>query len=402
MAPTTTTSVLSTTTSLTASATCLNIAPGKNGYLPPESCDALLYYVPSFGAAVLFCVFYGMTTLLHGVQAVMYKKAYAWVVIMGGAWELLAFIFRILQTRQQNNENWATFYTLFFLLAPIWINAFLYMTLGRMIHFFLPGQKLVGVSARRFGVLFVCLDIFAFIVQATGAIMTSIQDGGSIVVTGLHIYMGGIGLQEAFILCFTALAIYLHQKLLKVESSEEVFNERLSRGHFSWRWLFYALYFALGMITIRIIFRISQYAQGTSPTNPVLTHEWYEYVFDAVPMLLALVSLNIIHPGRILQGPESGFQQVRRAEKEAKKEKKQQKKTSKKEKKTHKNMLEEEKRRPKKQGLHEDDVIDEGSPLRAHASEDRSNEDEPHQQQWPIYDRTDERYEDTRYYGHQV
>lgn len=38
---------------------------------------------------------------------------------MGGAWELLAFIFRTLQTRQQNNENWGTYYVLFFLLAPI-------------------------------------------------------------------------------------------------------------------------------------------------------------------------------------------------------------------------------------------------------------------------------------------
>jgi hypothetical protein len=119
-------------------------------------------------------------------------------------------------------------------------------------------------------------------------------------------------------------------------------------------------------------------------------------------MLLALVFLNIIHPGRILQGPESGFQQVRRAEKEAKKERKQQKKTSKEGSKTQKNMLEEEKRRQKKQGLREDDVIYEGSPLRTHASEEHSTGNEPHQQQWPIYDRTDERYEDTRYYGHQV
>jgi hypothetical protein len=74
MAPTTTTSMSSTTTSSTATATCLNISPGKNGYLPPEACDVILYYVPSFAAAVLFCVFYGMTTLLHGIQAVMFKK----------------------------------------------------------------------------------------------------------------------------------------------------------------------------------------------------------------------------------------------------------------------------------------------------------------------------------------
>ncbi len=124
------------------------------------------------------------------------------------------------------------------------------MTLGRMIHFFLPEQKLVGISARRFGVLFVCLDIFAFIVQAAGAIIASIQDGGSIVMTGLHIYMGGIGLQEVFIICFIALAIYLHRKLIKMGGSEDDCEGRLSQGPFSWRWLFYALYFALGMITV--------------------------------------------------------------------------------------------------------------------------------------------------------
>lgn len=74
MAPTATTSNAATTISSTATATCLNIAPGKNGYLPPEACDVVLYYVPSFAAAVLFCVFYGMTTFTHLIQAVIYKK----------------------------------------------------------------------------------------------------------------------------------------------------------------------------------------------------------------------------------------------------------------------------------------------------------------------------------------
>lgn len=119
-----------------------------------------------------------------------------------------------------------------------------------MIHFFLPDQKLVGISARRFGVLFVCLDIFAFLVQAAGALLSSSQEGGSLVMTGLHIYMGGIGLQEAFILCFTALAIDLHRKLIRMEGSEADYNGKLTQGPFSWRWLFYALYFTLGMITV--------------------------------------------------------------------------------------------------------------------------------------------------------
>ena len=68
------------------------------------------------------------------------------------------------------------------------------MTLGRMINFYLPEQKLCRVSARRFGTIFVCLDIFAFIVQLAGAVLTTGDDESeSTVMMGVHIYMGGIG-----------------------------------------------------------------------------------------------------------------------------------------------------------------------------------------------------------------
>lgn len=50
--------------------------PGKDGYLPPYSCDALQNYVLSFGAAVLFTVLFGLITGVHIVQAFIYKKVY--------------------------------------------------------------------------------------------------------------------------------------------------------------------------------------------------------------------------------------------------------------------------------------------------------------------------------------
>ncbi|KAJ5247655.1 hypothetical protein N7468_002638 [Penicillium chermesinum] len=256
------------TSSPTASATCLNVPPGKNGYLPPEACNAILFYVPSLAAAILFCVLYGLTSGIHIVQAVLYKKKYAWVVIMGGTWELLAFVFRALLTRNQASDTWDTLYTVFFLLAPIWINAFLYMTIGRMLYYYHPDRRIFRISARRFGVIFVCLDIVAFVVQAAGAIMTTNQGGGSIVLDGIHIYMGGIGLQEVFILCFTGLTIQLHRMLIQLEKRGEQ-SDKLASGPIPWRWLFYSTYFALVMITIRIIFRIAQYAKGYEVNNPV-------------------------------------------------------------------------------------------------------------------------------------
>ena len=38
---------------------------------------------------------------------------------MGVAWELLAFVFRVLQTRHQDSDVYSTLHVIFFLLAPI-------------------------------------------------------------------------------------------------------------------------------------------------------------------------------------------------------------------------------------------------------------------------------------------
>ncbi|PWY74292.1 hypothetical protein BO70DRAFT_341099 [Aspergillus heteromorphus CBS 117.55] len=317
------TSLSATTAVVSSTQTCTNPKPGKHGYLPPEACDVILLYVPSLAAAILFCILYGLTLVCHGVQAFMFKKKYAWVIMMGASWELIAFIFRALLTLHQSNSGYDTGYTIMFLLAPLWINAFLYMTLGRLVYFFIPEQKLVGIAAKSYGRIFVWLDIVAFLVQLVGAAFTTDTDAPTkTIMLGVHIYMGGIGLQEFFVLIFAGLTIHLHRKMLLLERVGQLDRDRLTRTGVPWRWMFYTMYTVLGMITIRIIFRLCQYAQGTNPSNPVLTHEAYEYVFDAVPMFIALVLLNVIHPGRVLNGPESEFPRLSRREKKAIKQEK--------------------------------------------------------------------------------
>lgn len=75
-------------------------------------------------------------------------------------------------------------------------------------------------------------------------------------------------------------------------------------------------------IQIRIIFRIVEYSDGVSSTSPILRHEVYQYALDAVPMFLALLILNIFHPGRVLVGPDSEFPRLSRAEKKKLKQEK--------------------------------------------------------------------------------
>lgn len=125
------------------------------------------------------------------------------------------------------------------------------MTLGRLIHFFIPDQRLGGITAKRYGLVFVWLDILAFIVQLAGASITTQEDvPASTTMLGIHIYMGGIGLQELFVLIFGGLAIHLHRRMAQMENYGELDQEKTTRGSISWRWLFWALYGSLTLITV--------------------------------------------------------------------------------------------------------------------------------------------------------
>jgi hypothetical protein len=54
--------------------TCIQTEiPDKNGYVPPGTCHSLYKFYPSFAAAILFSVLFGVTTVLHIAQAVKYK-----------------------------------------------------------------------------------------------------------------------------------------------------------------------------------------------------------------------------------------------------------------------------------------------------------------------------------------
>lgn len=44
-------------------------------------------------------------------------------------------------------------------MAPLWVNAFVYMIMGRMVWNYVPTAKLLGIKASRFGAYFVILDI---------------------------------------------------------------------------------------------------------------------------------------------------------------------------------------------------------------------------------------------------
>jgi hypothetical protein len=173
-----------------------------------------------------------------------------------------------------------------------------------------------------------------------GGVMISPGNSPSTVMTGIHIYMGGIGLQQASILVFTSIGFGFYLNMKKQErdlAGDGNPTQILDGRHRSWRPLLYVLFASLVLITTRIIFRMVEFAGGIDPAkNPIPYHEVYFMVLDAFPMFIAIVLMNIVHPGRILQGEGSEFPKgpTRKEKKEAKRVKKEAKKAAKEEKKT--------------------------------------------------------------------
>ncbi|KAI4595318.1 hypothetical protein KJ359_006992 [Pestalotiopsis sp. 9143b] len=294
---------------------CYTATPGPNGYVgDPNACNAYYNYNPEYAPAVAVAILFGIFFGVHLFQGIIYKKRYTWVVIMGAAWEMVAFILHSVGSKDQQNVGYATAWQILFLLAPLWINAFVYMTFAREAFFYLPesDRKIRGINASSVAKWFVGADVLTFIVQGAGGIMASPGAGADTIKTGLNVYLAGMGFQQFFILLFLWLMIEFH---IRCNSWGPGGAASYGAGKRSWKPLHFALYGTLTAITVRIIYRIAEYAGGIKPSNPIPFHEEYSYALDCFPMMVALLILAVWHPGRFLVGPGSEFPKLSKAQK---------------------------------------------------------------------------------------
>ncbi|KAB8293843.1 hypothetical protein EYC80_009324 [Monilinia laxa] len=228
---------------------------------------------------------------------------------------------------------WPQFLRFLVLLAPMWVNTFVYMVLGRMIYFFVPDQKVWGIKGIQIAKIFVWLDVISFITQLAGGVLISPGADQNILRTGIHIYMGAIAIKFMFV---------MQQRERSIGVSA---NQILDQRHRGLRSLLYIMFASLALIITRIIYRLVEFSAGLDPRKyPTPYDELYLMVLDALPMLIAVGLMNIVHPGRILIGAREGSEfprisrgekkemnRLQKLEKKATKEKKQSMKTGKKE-----------------------------------------------------------------------
>ncbi|KAF2820835.1 hypothetical protein CC86DRAFT_360087 [Ophiobolus disseminans] len=275
--------------------------PGLNGYVPADACNALWAYFPNFAAAIAFSVLFGILTIAHLAQAIMYWNGFCWVILMAALWETGAYAFRALGSKNQQSSGIALVAQILVLVAPIWVNAFAYMVFARIVHFYSPTRKVWFFSPSILALIFVTLDIISFVVQLIGGGMAGPGASAESQRKGLDIYMGGIGMQEGFIVLFLGLVIKFHRDQLQAERFGRLALDKIG----GWKGLIWALYGCLMAITIRIIYRLAEFSAGLGASNPLPSNEPLLYVLESTPMWLAILVWNIVHPGRFIHGADA-------------------------------------------------------------------------------------------------
>ncbi|KAK9328250.1 RTA1 like protein-domain-containing protein [Lipomyces starkeyi] len=245
-------------------------------------------YNPSLVAAIVFVVLFSLATVIHTYRLLRTKTWYFIPLLVGGVFETIGYIGRILSSRQTPNWTLVPYIiqTLFLLVAPALFAASIYMELGRII-LVVDGESCSLIQRRWLTKIFVIGDILSFLMQSGGGgIMASSSSSAK---TGEDIIIGGLVIQVLFFGFFIITALVFHGRLHRHPTQRSI--------SLPWRKHQYTLYAASIFILIRSVFRVIEYSEGND--GFLLQHEYFLYVFDAVLMWSVMILFLLAHPGEI-------------------------------------------------------------------------------------------------------
>ncbi len=261
----------------------------------------LYHYSPTVAGAFIFFFLFTTITLVHAIQLYRIRAWFMLPVIVGGIcknfslrWllitslihhivELTAYIFRSISHSSPQSLGPFIVQSVLALVAPALFAATIYMALGRIIRLLhAEHHSIIGVS--KLTKVFVIFDILVFLIQSAGAAFQAGKSKSAIHLGQVQVLVA-LFLQIIVFGLFVAVAAIFQRRITSQPTQQ-------SQGPLPWKRHMLGLYLASGLILLRNIIRIVEYVQGHD--GYINHHEWYLYVFDAVPMFGVMVVMAVI------------------------------------------------------------------------------------------------------------
>ncbi|EXL99292.1 RTA1 like protein-domain-containing protein [Fusarium oxysporum II5] len=247
-------------------------------------------YVPSTSAGIVFCILFGLSTLIHIVQLGRSKLWWCVVFIIGGLVEIIGWAGRTWSSQCPYNSTAFLMQISTLIIAPVFFTAGVYIILGRLIQVFGRDCSILGPSLYLW--IFCTCDVISLVVQAIGGGLASAEvnkvNGNTD--PGTNTMVAGIVFQLASMSVFVALAIDF-----LIRSTR---RGMLKSGKQSSIPILSAMTLSLLCIYLRSIYRTIELSQGW--TGYLITHERYFIALDGAMMVIAVGIFNFIHPATFL------------------------------------------------------------------------------------------------------
>ncbi|KAK3299541.1 RTA1 like protein-domain-containing protein [Chaetomium fimeti] len=255
-------------------------------------------YDPSFPVTILATVLYGLVFLaIFYLTVIKYRAWFFTAVVVGAAVEVLGYALRCYSIKQPTQVGpFAASQTLI-VLAPVLIAAGNYLLIGRLIRAVLDRartrHRVLGIPARLLTRVFVGCDVLSCLVQASGSsISSSVQWVGTTAEVGVYVLIGGLVLQAVAFAVF--LGILARFWYLATRKGGCLAGD----APVGWERVVLAVFVSSVLIMIRCIYRVAEFAEGIEGYS--FTHEWLFWVFESVPMLIAIGVFCVFHPSAYL------------------------------------------------------------------------------------------------------
>lgn len=230
------------------------------------------HYRPNVQIAWLHCYLFVGITVIAAAQTLRFRGLrYMWILPFTGVLELLGYWLKADAAITKDTFGRFVPSVLFLLMSPIFLALINYTVIGRLLR--ASGQRIGCLSPRWVTRMFLLSDVLTFFVQGGGGGMLAIQSDAA-QAAGQAIVLVGLAIQIAF---FTAFVCTIHA----VGTQPRFGVVQLP----SLRPVLHCLYVTIGLLFIRNIYRLVEFASGIE--SPVVTNEWVRCCQQHVALLSA-------------------------------------------------------------------------------------------------------------------
>ncbi|KAH8827548.1 RTA1-domain-containing protein [Flagelloscypha sp. PMI_526] len=248
-------------------------------------------YTPTMAICIVYSLLFLFSFFVHIVQA--FKHRMIWLFFttaLCAIMETLGWGSRLWSNLDMANNLPFKLQYIMTVVAPTPLLATNFIVLGRIIP--LLGIQYSRLSPRWYLRIFLTCDIVALLSQTVGVVLAVTQHDPSL---GSNIIIAGIAFQAGCITIFSLIAIEFFWRWKTGRPIKK--SSRLEKGTMVRRlkWLSYALAVSTSFILVRAMYRLVELVEGFFGT--IARTEWYFNVFEAPPIIIALITWNVVHPG---------------------------------------------------------------------------------------------------------